>query len=210
MSRRAEAVHGAVLDPAGEVVLRRDGVGVAGEQDERLAGAASRRAPTRRRRRRARAARLPSTYVRTIAASSRDGEAMSTSASVRAARSVRDRPQAGIIAAMIPRRRIPAHGARARASSSPCWRRAPTRTRSWPRSRSWRAPRASSRSAASSSTGARPAQRTYVGKGKLEELKERFASVEAEMPARRRRARPGAAALPRERARRARRSTARS
>ena len=51
---------------------------------------------------------------------------------------------------------------------------------------------------------ARPAQRTYVGKGKLEELKERFDARRRREPARRRRARSGAAALPRGRARRAR------
>ena len=51
---RAEPVHGAVLDPAGQVPLRRHGVGVAGEQHERLARRAWRRAATRRRRRRAR------------------------------------------------------------------------------------------------------------------------------------------------------------
>ena len=81
---------------------------------------------------------------------------------------------------MIPRSPEPRFQSRSAASSSRCWPRARIRTPSWPRSRSWRAPRASSRSAASTSTAPRPAQRTYVGKGKLEELKERFAEVEAE------------------------------
>ena len=40
----------------------------------------------------------------------------------------------------------------------------------------------------------RPDPRTYVGKGKLAELKEAYPASEAEVAARRRRARPGAAA----------------
>ena len=51
---------------------------------------------------------------------------------------------------------------------------------------------------------ARPAQRTYVGKGKLEELEAALRRGRRREPARRRRARPGAAALPRGHARRAR------
>ena len=49
----------------------------------------------------------------------------------------------------------------------------------------------SRRSASSSSTAARPDPRTYVGKGKLEELKRAYREAEAESAARRRRARPG-------------------
>ena len=50
----------------------------------------------------------------------------------------------------------------------------------------------------------RPAQRTYVGKGKLEELRAAVRRRRGREPARRRRARSGAAALPRGRARGAR------
>ena len=73
-----------------------------------------------------------------------------------------------------------------------------SRARSSPRSASWRGRPASSPSASSSSPAPGPTRRTYVGKGKLEELKHAFARVGRRVAARRRRARPGAAAPPRE------------
>ena len=56
---RAEPDHRAVVDPAREVALRRDGVRVPGEEDQRAGRCASRRGATRRRRTPARAAGRP-------------------------------------------------------------------------------------------------------------------------------------------------------
>ena len=172
---RAEADDGAVLDPAGQVRLRRDRVGVAREQRRAVDRCAWRRAATRRRRART-GSRTGTSDVSVTAASERETEGMSTSASVRSARAAPG-PAAGIIDRMIPRSaaRSPSAG-----SSSPCWPREWIRTTSSPRSRSSPGRQASSPSAQVVQHRARPAQRTYVGKGKLEELKERFQAVEAE------------------------------
>ena len=135
---RAEADDGAVLDPARQVPLRRHGVGVAGEQDERLAASLARRSPTRRRRRPGPAARRtgcsrtapPRCPIRTGCRRGRGCARPVPYSRPMIPRS--PEPERGFVLAVLARVR--------------------TRTTSWPRSRSSPARRASSRSARSSST----------------------------------------------------------
>ena len=176
---RAESDDGAVLDPAGDVLLGRNGVVVAGEHDERRAPRAA-DGPTRTHPRPSYSgAKEAGTSERTWAAISAScllSEGMSTSSSVRSAsRFARSdigrkrgtilqvttrqpppgvQPERGLVLAVLPR--APPTPKRSSAELA--------------RARPYRGRRADRRAWCSSART--PIPRTYVGKGKLEELKQ--------------------------------------
>ena len=157
-SRRGRATAPSSIRP-GDVALRRDGVDVAREEDERRPAARRRveeRLVARRSERRAGRRR---TSGRDARASCRHSDGMSTSSSVRAASRARA-PGTGAYRGIIRRMMIPSRSAAGaepeRGSSSRCCRRGPTPRTSSPSSGSSRGPRASSRSASSSSTARGP------------------------------------------------------